>query len=113
MGRLEGMDQQTVAPSEVPEGAQLIDVREQAEWDAGHAPTAQHLPASELLEKLDQLPEDGDLYIVCRTGGRSHQVTQWLNGNGYDAINVVGGMDLWFESGLPIVSEGDAEAYVL
>lgn len=111
--RVDDMEFETVAPTEVPEGAQLIDVREQAEWDAGHAPDAQHLPASSLLEKLGELPEDGDLYIVCRSGGRSVQVTQWLNGNGYDAINVRGGMDQWFESGLPMESDGDAEPYVL
>ncbi|MEE1650914.1 rhodanese-like domain-containing protein [Brachybacterium sp. J144] len=102
-----------VAPTEVPEGAHLIDVREQSEWDAGHAPTARHLAASSLLEKLDELPEDGDLYIVCRSGGRSFQVSQWLNANGYDAINVAGGMDQWFESGLPMVSDGEAEPFVL
>ncbi|MEE1618036.1 rhodanese-like domain-containing protein [Brachybacterium sp. J153] len=102
-----------VAPTEVPEGAHLIDVREQSEWDAGHAPAARHLAASSLLEKLDELPEDGDLYIVCRSGGRSFQVSQWLNANGYDAINVAGGMDQWFESGLPMVSDGEAEPFVL
>lgn len=105
---------ETVTPNEVPEGAHLIDVREQNEWDAGHAPTAQHLPASSLLENLDQLPEDDEaLYIVCRSGGRSFQVAQWLNGNGFEAINVAGGMDIWFESGLPIDSEGEGEAYIL
>jgi rhodanese-related sulfurtransferase len=108
------MDMETVAPKDVPEGAHLIDVREQSEWDAGHAPGAQHLPASTLLQNLDQLPEDdADLYIVCRTGGRSFQVAQWLNGNGFDAINVAGGMDLWFESGLPLVADGGGEAFVL
>ena len=112
--RLEGMDMETVAPKDVPEGAHLIDVREQNEWDAGHAPGAQHLPASSLLENLEQLPEDDDeLYIVCRTGGRSCQVTQWLNANGFEAINVDGGMDQWFESGLPIEADGEAEAYIL
>ncbi|MFC0673947.1 rhodanese-like domain-containing protein [Brachybacterium hainanense] len=107
------MNFESVAPNQVPEGAQLIDVREQDEWDAGHAPTAQHLPASTLLENLDKLPEDGDLYIVCRSGGRSAQVSQWLNQNGYDAINVAGGMDIWFESDLPMVSDGDGDPYVL
>lgn len=107
------MDLRSVAPTEVPEGAQLIDVREQNEWDAGHAPTAQHLPASQLIEKLGELPEDGDLYIVCRSGGRSFQASQWLNANGYDAINVAGGMDQWFESGLPMVSDGEDEPFVL
>lgn len=111
--RVGGMELESVAPNEVPEGAQLIDVREQSEWDAGHAPGAQHLPASSLLEKLGELPEDGDLYIVCRTGGRSAQVSQWLNGNGYDAINVRGGMDQWFESGLPLEADGDHEPFVL
>ena len=108
------MDFETVAPNAVPEGAHLIDVREQAEWDAGHAPGAQHLPASTLLQNLDQLPEDdADLYIVCRSGGRSFQVAQWLNNNGYDAINVADGMDLWYESGLPIVSDGEGEPFIL
>ena len=107
------MNVESVAPDAVPDDAHLIDVREQNEWDAGHAARAQHLPASSLLEKLGELPEDGDLYIVCRTGGRSAQVSQWLNGNGYDAINVRGGMDQWFESGLPIESDGEGEAFIL
>lgn len=107
------MDFESVDPTAVPEGAHLIDVREQGEWDAGHAPGAQHLPASALLEKLDELPEDGDLYIVCRGGGRSAQVTQWLTGNGFDAVNVRGGMDQWVESGLPLESDGDAEPRII
>ncbi|MCS6712170.1 rhodanese-like domain-containing protein [Brachybacterium sp. EF45031] len=104
---------ESVDPTEVPEGAHLIDVREQSEWDAGHAPTAQHLPASSLIERMGELPEEGDLYIVCRGGGRSAQVTQWLNGNGYDAINVRGGMGAWSEAGLPLTADGDAEPYIL
>lgn len=111
---LVGMDEiETVAVTEVPEGAALIDVREQNEWDAGHAPAAQHLPASELVARLGELPEDGDLYLVCRAGGRSFQAAQWLNANGYDAINVGGGMDAWFEAGLPVVAEGDAEPRII
>lgn len=108
------MNLESVAPNAVPEGAHLIDVREQSEWDAGHAPTAQHLPASTLMENLDKLPEtDDELYIVCRSGGRSSQVAQWLNANGFEAINVAGGMDIWFESGLPMESDGEGEAFVL
>lgn len=98
---------------EIPEGAPVLDVREQNEWDAGHAPNAQHLPASELISRLGELPEDGDLYLVCRAGGRSAQATMWLNANGYDAINVRGGMDQWFEAGLPLVSDSEGEPYVL
>lgn len=107
------MDVDFVDPADVPDEAQLIDVREQDEWDAGHAPTAQHLPASELIARLGELPEDGDLYLICRTGGRSAQAAMWLNHNGYDAISVRGGMDEWFEAGLPIVSDGEGDPYVM
>lgn len=107
------MDIESVDPTGVPEGAHLIDVREQDEWDAGHAPHAQHLPASELVARLGELPEDGNVYLVCRSGGRSIQAAMWLNQNGYDAINVRGGMDLWHEAGLPMVADGDAEPRVL
>lgn len=107
------MDFETVDVTEIPEGAQLIDVREQNEWDAGHAPGAQHLPASELVARLGDLPGDGDLYLICRSGGRSAQASQWLNHNGYDAINVRGGMDAWFEAGLPMESDGDGDPFVL
>lgn len=109
------MDFESVNPAEIPDGAHLIDVREQQEWDAGHAPHAQHLPASELMARLDELPDDErDLYIVCRSGGRSRQVAQWLTQNGFDAINVSGGMDAWFIEDLPIVSEIEGkEAMVL
>lgn len=103
----------SVDPADVPDDAQLIDVREQNEWDAGHAPRARHLPASELMARLDELPEDGDVYLVCRSGGRSRQAAMWLERNGYDAIDVRGGMDQWFEAGLPMVSESGEEPFVL
>lgn len=107
------MDLDAVTPTEVPQDAHLLDVREQNEWDAGHAPNAHHLPASTLLENLDQLPEDGEVYVVCRSGGRSRQVTQWLNLNGFEAIDVRGGMDQWLESGLPIVTDGPGEPRII
>ena len=103
----------SVDPADVPADAQLFDVREQDEWDAGHAPTARHLPASELAARLGELPEDGDVYLVCRSGGRSRQVAMWLERNGYDAVDVRGGMDQWFEAGLPMVRDGDGDPFVL
>ena len=48
----------TVAVADVPTDAPLLDVREADEWDAGHAPTAQHLPMSELVERIGELPDD-------------------------------------------------------
>lgn len=116
------MDFETVDPLSVPEGATLFDIREQEEWDAGHAPNARHLPASELagrvgelFEKTDGSPadDDEDIYIVCRSGGRTFQVAQWLASQGIEVINVGGGMGAWIDQGLPIVKDGEGEARIV
>ena|ERR1043165_7177185 len=102
-----------VTVSEIPADVTLLDVREQDEWDAGHAPGALHIPMSELVERLGELPNDRDVYVVCRTGGRSERVTAYLNGNGWDATNVAGGMMSWQALGKAMVSESQAEPEVL
>ena len=60
-----------VGVAELPADAVLIDVREDDEWQAGHAPDAQHLPMSRFVERLDELPDADPLYVICRSGGRS------------------------------------------
>lgn len=97
----------------IPAGVTLLDVREQDEWDAGHAPGALHIPMSELAGRLDELPGDQDVYVVCRTGSRSARVTAYLNGNGWDATNIDGGMHAWQLMGKPMVSESQAEPEVI
>ena len=104
-------DVPAVAPSDVPPDAVLLDVREDGEWAAGHAPRALHIPLGSVTSRLGELPE-GDLYVVCRSGGRSAQAVAWLNRNGYDATNVVGGMGAWQEAGLPMVSERGSDPVV-
>jgi rhodanese-related sulfurtransferase len=79
----------------------LVDVREQAEWDAGHVEGAQFLPMSELPGRVAELPA-GRLAIVCRSGSRSGMVADWLASSGTDAVNVSGGMKAWVAAGLPI-----------
>ncbi|XVV03935.1 rhodanese-like domain-containing protein [Actinosynnema sp. CA-248983] len=91
-------------PAELPEGQVLLDVREADEWEAGHAPGALHIPMSELAGRLSDLPE-AELLVVCRAGGRSARVVQYLNANGWDAKNVDGGMQVWAAEGRPLVSE--------
>ncbi|HEX5404564.1 MAG TPA: rhodanese-like domain-containing protein [Pseudonocardiaceae bacterium] len=99
----------TVAVAEVadelPEGVLLLDVREDDEWAAGHAPNALHIPMSELAGRLGELPQDDNLFVVCRGGGRSARVTAYLNGNGWDAVNVAGGMRSWADSGRPLTCD--------
>lgn len=104
-------DVPAVAPGDVPPDAVLLDVREDGEWVAGHAPQALHIPLGSVTSRLGELPED-DLYVVCRSGGRSAQAVAWLNRNGYDATNVAGGMGAWQEAGLPMVSETGEEPFV-
>lgn len=102
------MDVPTVTIDQIPEDARLLDVREDDEWAAGHAERAQHLPMTELAERYGELPAEEEVYVVCRSGGRSARVTAWLNQNGFTATNVAGGMGEWQERGLPLVGEGDS-----
>jgi rhodanese-related sulfurtransferase len=101
-----GMDSvPTVAVAELPADAVVIDVREDGEWAAGHAPRAQHLPMSLLAGRLDEIPDAEPLFVICRSGGRSAQVVAFLNQRGRTTVNVAGGMQSWAASGLPMVAE--------
>jgi len=93
-----------VSVTDLPAEAFLLDVREPDEWDAGHANNARHIPMGEVAERLAELPQDGTVYVVCRSGGRSERVTQYLNQNGWDAVNVAGGMRSWAASGRPMTT---------
>jgi rhodanese-related sulfurtransferase len=99
----------TASVSELPaDGVTLLDVREDDEWAAGHAPGAVHIPLGELptrVEELAKLPDNQPLYVVCRSGGRSARATAWLNASGWEAVNVAGGMKSWHAEGRPV--EGD------
>jgi len=83
----------------VADGTVLIDVREQDEWDAGHAPDARLVPLSQLQERVGELPENTKLLIVCHSGMRSMRATAFLRAEGLDAVNVIGGMVAWSAAG--------------
>jgi rhodanese-related sulfurtransferase len=80
----------------------IVDVREQVEYDTTHVPGVPLLPMSEIIERVDELPE-GDLVIICRSGARSAQVADWLNAQGDwgDVANLAGGIIAWAAAGLP------------
>jgi rhodanese-related sulfurtransferase len=96
----------TVSVDDLPADAPLLDVREDDEWEAGHAPTARHIAMSELTTRMGELPDDDPLYVVCRSGGRSARVVAYLAGQGYPAVNVDGGMQVWAARGRAVVAEG-------
>ncbi|UVJ39707.1 rhodanese-like domain-containing protein [Arthrobacter sp. CJ23] len=106
-------DFETVPVGDVPADASILDVREDYEWVAGHAEGALHIPMDQIPARLGELDPDVDLYVICRTGGRSMRAAQWLTAQGYSATNVAGGMDMWFESGRPMVSDNGLKPVVL
>lgn len=91
---------------DVPADAYLLDVREDDEWVAGHAPGAHHLPMMDVPVRMAEIPAEGDVVVVCRMGGRSAQVTAYLVNQGWDNVrNLDGGMEDWSARGRPVVSE--------
>ncbi|WP_228386699.1 rhodanese-like domain-containing protein [Ornithinicoccus halotolerans] len=100
--------------NDLADDAVLLDVREQDEWDAGHAPGAVHVPMGEVPSRLGELPEtDEPLPVVCRSGGRSGRAVQWLQRQGFDVVNVDGGMRAWAGAGKPLRAEAGNEPTVI
>ncbi len=110
------MNQPVVVPevlsADLSAGAFLLDVREDDEWTAGHAPAAVHVRLGELGARVDELPRDREVYVICRTGNRSAYAAQALAFGGLNAINVADGMTGWAVAGRPMISENGAEPYV-
>jgi rhodanese-related sulfurtransferase len=103
-----------VSAGDVAADAFLLDVREDDEWAAGHVPGAVHVPMMQIPARLDDIPEDRDVVVVCRVGGRSAQVVAFLQQNGRDrTINLDGGMQSWEATGRPMVSEDGGAPRVL
>jgi rhodanese-related sulfurtransferase len=95
-----------IGAAAVPDEAYLLDVREDEEWAAGHAPGAHHVPMMQIPARLEEIPQDHDVVVVCRVGGRSAQVVAYLQAAGRDnVINLDGGMVAWARAGRPMISE--------
>lgn len=96
-----------VDPAEAAElaaaGALLLDVREPAEWTAGHIPGAVHMP----LGALDTagVPTDRVVVAVCRSGNRSGRAAAALADAGIDVRNLAGGMKAWAQEGRTVARD--------
>lgn len=87
------------------DGAVLLDVREPAEWTAGHAPQAVHVPLGELAQRAPGPQHGRTVVVVCRSGNRSRIATDQLRARGLDAVNLAGGMQAWLAAGGPVVDD--------
>jgi rhodanese-related sulfurtransferase len=74
------------------DAAQIVDVRTDREWNAGHIEKALHIPLNELTDKLSELDKAEAIVAVCRTGVRSEKAVEILRSRGFDAENLEGGL---------------------
>ncbi len=82
----------------------ILDVRRQDEYDAGHVEGVVLIPVQELADRLDELPKDKPLYVICRSGNRSMIASEILEKAGFkDIRNVQGGILAWQRAGYPVV----------
>ena len=100
-----------LAPARVKEmvesgEAQLIDVREPYEWEAGRIAGAVHIELERLAARSDEIARDRPVIFQCRLGARSGLATEAFRASGYDAYNMAGGLQAWAEEGLPLEPEG-------
>ncbi|MFF3825177.1 rhodanese-like domain-containing protein [Streptomyces griseus] len=107
----------SVDAAAVPSDGFVLDVRENDEWAAGHVEGALHIPMSDFVGRLGELTESAEdgrrVHVMCRVGGRSAQVTQYLVQQGIDAVNIDGGMQAWEVAGRPMVTDNGTPAFVL
>lgn len=83
----------------------LLDVRTDAEWQAGHIPQAVHIHGGLLQQRLSQVPKDRPVVVVCGSGYRGSIAASFLKSVGYSSVsNVLGGMTAWKAAGLPVTT---------
>ena len=82
--------------------AELIDVRQRYEHDAGHIADTRLIEINSLTSQAETIPRDRTIVFYCRSGSRSGMAAEAFSGAGWDAHNLAGGMIAWVEKGLPI-----------
>lgn len=90
----------------IEEGAQLVDVRADHEWEAGRIAGAKHVPLAELSERTGEIESERPVILYCRGGNRSTMAADALAAAGYDAMKLQEGIVGWAEEGLPVEPEG-------
>ena len=94
----------------VDSGAQLIDVRTDVEYDAGHIPGARHIALADVQRESASLDREKPVVIYCRSGNRSGPAADAFAASGWDAHSIEGGLVAWADDGLPLEPEGGSVA---
>lgn len=84
-------------------GVFLLDVRTQEEWDEYHVADTTLIPLDELESRLNELPKDREIVVICRSGNRSQQGRDILLDAGFNAVSMAGGLKQWYADGHPVV----------
>ena len=88
-------------------GAVVVDVRQPDEYEDGHVPGARLIPLPEVPTRVDEVPQDETVLLICGSGGRSRRAAEFLRARGRDAVNVAGGTRAWVESGRDVIRGGE------
>jgi rhodanese-related sulfurtransferase len=106
-------DDGTIPPervSELQSTVELVDVRTDEEYAAGHIAGARHIPLEQLQEAAAELDRGRRLVLYCRTGDRSGMAAEAFRASGWDAVSMEGGLVAWAEAGLPLEPDGGTVA---
>jgi rhodanese-related sulfurtransferase len=87
------------------DSAQLVDVREDYEWEAGRIDGARHVELQQLSSQAETIDPERPVIFQCRSGGRSLMAAQAFRGAGYEAYSMAGGLLDWVAQGRPILPE--------
>ncbi len=87
------------------DGAFILDVREPSEWTQAHIAGATLIPLGDLPNRLNEVPRDREVVVVCRTGHRSAQGRDILKQAGFTQVtSMTGGLTQWQAQGLPVIT---------
>ena len=91
-------------------GTPIVDVREPHEYVEVHVSGAMLIPLGDVADRLEEIPADGEVLIICKVGGRSRRAAEILRLLGFDAVNIAGGTLAWIADGHPVVEGDEIEA---
>ena len=100
------LDPAEARPRQAAGQLDIVDIREQYEWDAGRAPGTLHVEMERVASRAPELDRARPVAFLCRGGVRAGLVAQAYRAIGFDAYNVTGGFTAWHAQGLPTEPDG-------